>query len=68
MPQARFTLDAALAAYQVGRADFLTLLDSQMAVFNYQIAYAAAVAGYDKARAELDFVAGRPASPAATER
>ncbi|MDA8107937.1 MAG: TolC family protein [Betaproteobacteria bacterium] len=65
LPQARLTLDAALSAYQVGRADFLTLLDSQMAVFNYRVAHAAAVAGYDKARAEIDFLTGRPAGTAA---
>lgn len=34
LPQARLTVEAALAAYRVNRVDFLTMLDSQMTVFN----------------------------------
>ncbi|MDN5882174.1 MAG: TolC family protein, partial [Nitrosospira sp.] len=42
LPQARLTVESALAAYQVNRVDFLTLLDSQMTAFNYEISLAAA--------------------------
>jgi len=58
LPQARLTVEAALAAYKVGRVDFMTLLDSQMAVLNYEIAYAAAVTSHNKALAEVDLVTG----------
>ncbi|HXF65739.1 MAG TPA: TolC family protein [Burkholderiales bacterium] len=60
LPQARLTVEAALAAYRVNRVDFMALLDSQMAVFNYEVAHAAAVAGYNKALAEIEWLTGRP--------
>ncbi|MBI3067496.1 MAG: TolC family protein, partial [Betaproteobacteria bacterium] len=62
LPQARLTVEAALAAYRVNRVDFLTLLDNQMTVFNYEIAYVTAVANYNKALAEIDLLTGKPAN------
>ncbi|MEX0691371.1 MAG: TolC family protein [Gemmatimonadales bacterium] len=38
LPQARATVQSALAAYRVGRIEFTTLLDHQMAVNRYAIA------------------------------
>ena len=60
LPQARLTVESSLAAYQVNRVDFLTLLDSQMTVFNYEIGYATALASYNKALAEVDLLTGKP--------
>ncbi len=37
IPQASQTLESALSGYQVGKVDFLTLLSSQMALYNYQL-------------------------------
>lgn len=59
LPQARLTVEASLAAYRVNRVDFMTLLDSQMTVFNYELAYATAVVNYNKALAEIDLLTGR---------
>ena len=59
LPQAKLTVEAALAAYRVNRVDFFTLLDNQMTVFNYEIAYATVVANYNKALAEIDLLTGR---------
>jgi cobalt-zinc-cadmium efflux system outer membrane protein len=59
LPQARLTVEAALAAYKVGRVDLLTLLDSQMTVFNYEINLAQTLAAQTKALAEIDFLAGK---------
>lgn len=59
LPQARLTVEAALAAYRVNRVDFLTLLDSQMTVFNYEISQVTAMAGYNKALAEIDLLIGK---------
>jgi len=59
LPQARLTVEAALAAYKVGRVDLLTLLDSQMTVFNYEINLAQTLAAHAKALAEIDFLAGK---------
>lgn len=59
LPQARLTVEAALAAYKVGRVDLLTLLDSQMTVFSYEINLAQTLAAHTKALAEIDFLAGK---------
>ncbi|MEO9061434.1 MAG: TolC family protein [Nitrosospira sp.] len=63
LPQARLTVESAISAYQVNRVDFLTLLDSQMTVFNYEISLAAAMAAYNKALAEIDLLIGKPPPP-----
>lgn len=59
LPQARLTVESALAAYKVNRVDFLTLLDNQMVVFNAEIARAFAITSYYKALAEIELVAGK---------
>jgi cobalt-zinc-cadmium efflux system outer membrane protein len=61
LPQARLAVESSLAAYRVNRVDFLTLLDSQMSVLNYEVSHAAALSGYNKALAEIDFLTGKPA-------
>ena len=58
LPQARLTADASLAAYRVGRADFFSLLDSRMTAFSAEVGYAASLAAYNKALAEIEFLAG----------
>ena len=37
LPQARLTLESALASYQVGKAEFLTVLTNFMSVLTYEI-------------------------------
>jgi cobalt-zinc-cadmium efflux system outer membrane protein len=59
LPQARLTVESALSAYRVNRVDFLTLLDSQMTVFNYEISLATATTSYNKALAEIDLLTGK---------
>jgi cobalt-zinc-cadmium efflux system outer membrane protein len=60
LPQARLTVESTLAAYRVNRVDFLTLLDSQMTVFNYEISLLTAMTSYNKALAEIDLLTGKP--------
>jgi len=60
LPQARLTAEASLSAYRVGRVDFFTLLDSRMTVFNAEVGYAASIAAYNKALAEVEFLTGAP--------
>jgi outer membrane protein TolC len=62
LPQARLTVEAALSAYRVNRADVMTLLDSQMNVYNFDIAHAAAVVNFNKALAEIDLLIGKAAN------
>ncbi len=59
LPQALLTVESALAAYRVNRVDFLTLLDSQMTVFEYEISLVTATANYNKALAEIAFITGK---------
>ena len=58
--QARLAVESSLASYRVNRIDFLTLLDSQMTVFNYEISLASAVVNQNKALAEIEFITGKP--------
>ena len=60
LPQARLAVESSLAAYRVNRVDFLTLLDNQMTVLNYEVSYASAVSNYNKALAEIDLLTGKP--------
>lgn len=52
--QVNQSLQAALAAYQVNKSDFATAIDSQMAVFDTQMAFAMAQADYFKQLAMLE--------------
>ena len=59
LPQARLAVESSLAAYRVNRVDFLTLLDSQMTVLDYEIGYASALSNYNIALAEIEFLTGK---------
>lgn len=59
LPQARLAVESSLAAYRVNRVDFLTLLENQMTVLNYEIGLASAIAGSHKAVAEIDYLIGK---------
>src|SRR3990167_1926868 len=54
IPQATQSLSSALAGYQVNKIDFLTLLDNQITLFNYQIQYEKVLTDYEKKLAELE--------------
>jgi len=59
LPQARLAVESSLAAYRVNRVDFLTLLDNQMTVFDYEVSHASALSNYNKALAEIDLLTGK---------
>jgi len=59
IPQAKASLDSAMAAYEVGSVDFITLLDSQLTLFNYRLNYYQVLADYEKDLAELEAVVGK---------
>jgi outer membrane protein TolC len=59
IPQATQSLGSALAGYQVNKIDFLTLLDNQITLFNYQVQYERVFADYEKKLAELEAVVGK---------
>ncbi len=59
LPQARLAVEAALSAYRVSRVDLLTLLDSQMTLFGYEISRAKELVNFNKALAEIDLLTGK---------
>ncbi len=59
LPQARQTFEASLAAYQVGDVDFLSLLDSLMTLYRYEMDYFRAVSDHRRALAALEASSGQ---------
>ena len=67
IPQAQQSFDASLTAYQVGKVEFLTLLDSLMTLYRYQLDYQRALADYQRNLAQLEAASGfDPTSPGTT--
>lgn len=60
LPQAVHALEAATSAYRVGKADFMNVLDSRMALFSYEREYHEAVAEHQMQLAVLEGVIGTP--------
>ena len=59
IPQASLQVNSALSAYRVNRADFLTLLDSQMTLYKYELEYHLALTEYEKSVASLGAAVGK---------
>jgi len=59
LPQARQSLESAKSGYQVDKVDFLTLLNNQVTLFNYEIAYHQALSSYFQTIAELEEMVGK---------
>ncbi|GBD95098.1 cobalt-zinc-cadmium resistance protein CzcC precursor [bacterium BMS3Abin05] len=59
IPQASQSLNAALMGYQVGKVDFLTLLNNQRTLFSYEIQYDQVLADFEKNLAELEAIVGK---------
>ncbi len=60
IPQARQSLESAMSAYQNGKVDFLTLLNSQMSLLDFEINELRARTDYRKDLALLDALQGKP--------
>lgn len=58
IPQGRASLESAVSAFQVGRADFLTLLENQTTLYNYETAYFRALTAFASSLAELERIVG----------
>lgn len=58
LPQSRAALTAATANYQVGKAEFLVVLENQATVFTYETEYFRALADFAAKVAELERVVG----------
>jgi cobalt-zinc-cadmium efflux system outer membrane protein len=59
IPQADQALESATINYRVNKVDFLTLLNSQMLLFNYEREYYDSLADYQVKKAELEALVGK---------
>jgi len=54
IPQATLSLESAVAGYQVGKVDFLTLIDNLVTLLDYELKYYEVLIDYQKALAQLE--------------
>jgi outer membrane protein TolC len=59
IPQANLQVSSAMSAYRVGKVDFMTLLDSQMTLYKYELEYYHALTEYEKNLANLEAIVGK---------
>ncbi|MCJ7783883.1 MAG: TolC family protein [Desulfobacterales bacterium] len=59
IPQASLQINSAMSAYRVNRADFMTLLDSRMTLYKYELEYHQALTEYEKNAASLGAAIGK---------
>lgn len=59
LPQAEQSLASALSGYRVDKVDFLTLLNNQMTLLNFEIAHYRHVIEHEKRVADLEAAVGR---------
>jgi len=59
IPQAGQALESATINYRVNKVDFLTLLNSQMVLFNYEREYYDSLSDYQIKRAQLEALVGK---------
>lgn len=58
IPQASQSLGSAMIGYQTDKVDFLTLINNQMTLFNYELDYYRVLSDYNKNIADLEFIVG----------
>jgi outer membrane protein TolC len=59
IPQAGLQVSSATSAYRVNKVDFMTLLDSQMTLYRYELEYHQALTEYEKNVANLEAILGK---------
>jgi len=58
IPQASQSLESAMIGYQTDKVDFLTLINNQITLFNYELEYYRVISDYNKDLASLEYVTG----------
>lgn len=58
IPQSSLSLESAIAGYEVGKVDFLTLLDNLITLLNYELNYYEQISNEEKAVAALEPLVG----------
>jgi outer membrane protein TolC len=64
IPQTRTTLESSLSAYQVGKIDFLSVINNASTLINYETEYERRLADYQKAIAQIEQITGSFLQPA----
>jgi outer membrane protein TolC len=59
IPQVSLQVSSAMSSYRVNKADFMTLLDSQMTLYRYELEYHQALTEYEKNVANLEWMIGK---------
>jgi len=60
IPQSSLSLESALAGYEVGSVDFLTLMNNFMTVLSYEMQYYEELSKHEQARARLEALVAMP--------
>jgi len=63
IPQSSLSLESAIASYETGKVDFLTLIDGLVTLLNYQLNYYEQVSNLEKAIAGLEPLVGETLRP-----
>lgn len=63
IPQSALSLESAIAGYEAGRVDFLTLLDNTVTLRNYELSYYEQLSSVEKAIAALEPFVGANLRP-----
>jgi outer membrane protein TolC len=58
IPQTRTSLESSLSAYQVGKIDFLSVLNNASTLLNYETEHDRRLADYEKAIAQIEQITG----------
>ncbi|HWP43950.1 MAG TPA: TolC family protein [Blastocatellia bacterium] len=58
IPQSSLSLESAIAGYEVGKVDFLTLLDNLVTLLDYQLSYYEQLSNAERAIAQLEPLVG----------
>jgi cobalt-zinc-cadmium efflux system outer membrane protein len=58
IPQGRAALESAISGYSVNKVDFITLIDNQITLYNYQIEYYRALTDYENTLAGIEAMVG----------
>ena len=59
IPQSTLSLESAISGYEVGKVDFLTLLDNLVTLRNYEISYYEQLSNVEKAVARIEPLVGK---------
>ena len=59
VPQSKTSLESAMAGYQVDKVDFITLVDNELSVYNYEIEYYRLITNYMNKLSELEAAVGK---------